>query len=70
MAITAHVTQQKAGGNHSAVINREATGASPIGTAVWDPARAQFAFIPADHNVVLTAAEMTSIISILNGLSK
>lgn len=69
MAITAHVVQQKTGGNHSAVINRE-SHSTPIGTAVWDPARAQFAFIPTDHNIVLTAAEMTSLVSILNGLSK
>ena len=67
--------QQKTGGNHSSVIARSAGASSgngeiPLGRAVYDPARAQFAFIPDLYDVVLTAAEQTEIVAILNGLSR
>lgn len=69
------VKQQKLGGNHSAVIARSAGASSGhgeinLGQAVWDPARGQFSFIPADHDVVLSAAEQTEIVNILNSLSR
>lgn len=74
-AFVSKTQQQHLGGNHSALIARSAGASSgngeiPLGRAVWDPARAQFAFVPDSHDVVLTSAEQTEIVGILNGLSR
>jgi len=67
--------QQKLGGNHSAIIARSAgvgsgNGEIPLGKAVYDPARNQFAFHPDNQDIVLSSAEQTEILAILNSLSK
>ena len=67
--------QQKTGGNHSALIVRNAgagtnSGAITLGTAIYDPARAQFAFVAQNHDLVLTSAEQTELVGILNSLTR
>ena len=67
--------QQHNGGNHSAIIARSAgassnSGEIPLGIAVWDPARGQFAFHPTNQDIVLSTAEQVEIVAILNGLSR
>jgi len=59
--------QQHAGGNHSAIIlDRDVR----IGQVIWDPARAQFCFRPDDHDIALSAADLASLVAILNSLSR
>ncbi len=41
-----------------------------LGIACWDPARGQFAFSPFNNDLVLSAADQTAIVAILNGLSR
>ena len=67
--------EQHSGGNHSAIIARSAgassnSGEIPLGIAVWDPARGQFAFHPNNQDVALSSAEQTEIVGILNSLSR
>lgn len=70
MAIFAKTGQlQKAGANHSCEIFRD-LNSERLGVGVWDPARQQFAFFPDDQGLVLSTADATSIVSILNGLSR
>ena len=70
MAITYRILQQKSGGAHHATFIEDVVSQRKIGEAVFDTARGQFAFIPMDHDVVLSAADAASIVTILNGLSK
>lgn len=75
MAFVTKSKQQHTGGNHSAIIVRSngastSSGEIPIGQAIWDLARAQFAFIPNNQDIVLSAAEQTEIVAILNGLTR
>jgi len=69
MPITVKTKQMHSGGNHSAVVLRDINGVD-LGQAVYDPARGQFAFIPSDHDVVLSAADQTAIVNLLNSLSR
>ena len=70
MAVTYKVTQQHSGGNHSAIFLEDSTSQKKIGIAVWDPARAQFAFNPDNQDIALSAADQTAIVAILNSLSR
>jgi hypothetical protein len=70
MAVTYRNLQQKSGGIHHAIFIEDNVSQKKIGEAVYDPARGQFAFIPADHDIVLSAADKASIVTILNGLSQ
>lgn len=75
MAIRATTVQQHPGGNHSAVITQSVgaganDGALVLGKAVWDPARAQFAFLPDNQDLVLSAADQASIVAALNSMSR
>lgn len=75
MAVRATTVQQHPGGNHSAIITASAgVGASDgnlvLGKAVWDPARAQFAFIPDNQDLVLSAADQAIIVATLNSMSR
>jgi hypothetical protein len=59
--------RQHSGGNSSAVIlDRDMR----LGISVWDPARGQFAFHADNHDLVLSATDQASIVSILNALSR
>lgn len=65
--IKVHTIQQHSGGNHSAlVLDRDVR----LGLAVYDPARAQFAFMPDNHDIQLSAADQASIVTILNALTR
>jgi hypothetical protein len=70
MAVTYHILQQKSGGNHSAIFIEDPVSQKKIGVAVYDPARAQFSFVPDSHDIVLSAADQAAIVAILNGLSR
>ena len=70
MAVTYKVTQQKSGGNHSAIFLEDNLSQREIGIAVWDPARNQFAFHPDNADLALTAADSAAIVSALNLLTK
>lgn len=67
MAITARGGQTQHGGNKVHIIVRDF---STIGKAIYDPARAQFAFVPDNVNGVLSAAELSTIVGILNVLPR
>ena len=41
-----------------------------LAVAFWDPARGQFAFAPDNQDFVLSAADQTALLAILNGLSR
>lgn len=66
--IVSKTVQQHSGGNHSAIIENDAH--QPIGVAHWDPARSQFAFMPYNVDLTLSAADAAAIVVILNGLSR
>lgn len=70
MSVTYRITQQHSGGNHDAIFIEDNVSQRKIGNAVYDPARGQFAFIPVDHDIVLSTADTATIVSILNSLSK
>jgi len=66
--LNAKTKQMHSGGNHSYSITRD--NYVEIGQAIYDSARGQYAFVATDHDLVLTSAEKTSIVAILNGLSQ
>jgi hypothetical protein len=71
MALTHKIIQQRAGTNHSAVfIEDNFVSQKRIGVAVYDPVRSQFAFSLADHDIVLSAADQSAILAILNSLQR
>ena len=69
MSISARTTQQHSGGTHGAILYRDLNNVE-FGIACWDPARGQFAFSPFNNDLVLSAADQTAIVAILNGLSR
>lgn len=69
--ISSLASLQQSGGVHYYVIYNDVAGQSNrIGQAIFDPARAQYAFLPDVHALVLTSAQQTAIVAVLNGLSK
>jgi len=70
MAVTYRVLQMHDGGNHSCIFIEDNVSQRKLGTGVYDPARAQFAFIPTDHDIQFSAADQASIVSIRNSLSR
>ena len=67
MTINAKINLQADGGNAYFILDRDG---SPIGKAIWDPARGQFAFLPEPVDLVLDAATLAAVVTTLNGLSK
>jgi hypothetical protein len=70
MAVSHKVVQQRNGTNHSAVFVEDNVSQKRISVAIYDPVRSQFSFSPADHDVVLNAADKATILSILNSLQR
>ena len=69
MAIYLRTTPQHAGGNHAGLIYRDTNGVE-LGIAVWDPARNQFCFHATPEDQVLSAADQTAILALLNGMTR
>jgi hypothetical protein len=70
MAVTYKVVQQHTGGNHGAIFIEDIVSQRRLGTAVYDPARNQFAFSSDNNDLVLSSADQTAIVAILNSLSR
>lgn len=70
MAVTYRVSQTRNGGIHGATIIEDNVSQKRIGVAQFDIARNQFAFIPDNNDLVLSAADQASLVAILNALSK
>ena len=51
-------------------LSRDNVSQKRIGVAQFDIARNQFAFIPDNNDLVLSAADQASLVAILNALSK
>ena len=70
MAVTYKISQQHSGGNHSAVLIEDSVSQRRLGVAFFDPARNQFAFSPDNQDLVLSAPDAATIVTILNSLSR
>jgi hypothetical protein len=70
MSVAYKILQEHPGGNHSALIVTDLRSCNRLGIAYWDPARGQFAFSPDNQDLVLSAADQTALVTILNGLSR
>ena len=70
MSVAYKVVQSRSGQNHGATIIEDSVSQKRLGVAHWDPARGQFAFQSDNNDLVLSAADQTAIVAILNGLSR
>ena len=69
MPITLKIKQMHSGGNHSDTILQDLNGVV-LGQAVYDPARAQFAFVPDNQDIQLNTNDQTTIVNLLNSMSR
>jgi hypothetical protein len=70
MSVAYKVVQSRAGQNYGATIIEDNVSQKRIGVAQFDIARNQFAFIPDNNDIVLSAADAAAIVVILNSLSR